>query len=300
MTQDWRAAASLMRVALPALAIILAALASAHAGGECVKGFRDTTTEERSAMLAVIDVAKRAIPAAPEGWMTSGDETPRIVQTICGDQDADPWGYDFMRYYQRVDDADARNQAFQAAAAEMAASMEAKQPRLNALTTKMNAMSQELAAAAQAQDYARTEAIGKEIEKLSAEYQKIVEEGGTTEKMNAASDAVNRDREMRVMVEVNPGFESTGSAPDEIAPPAGATHALRWREKRGGNEEANALVLLGSWERIDGGGFKATPQAGASAAAAHAMSVRFVADPSRIDAMLAATDFAALSATLAK
>ena len=251
-------------------------------------------------MTSVLDTAKRVIPAAPEGWVIRGDDTYSLRTTICRDQETAPWGYEFMRYYQRVDDQEARTKLLASAGAEMAAQMEAKQPRLDAIMAKIQAMTPEALAAAQSGDYARVESINQEMAKASEEYKQIMEEGGTTEKMNAAAAEASRDVEMSVVVRVNSNFEFPAPEAERLPPPAGAQSAFRWSEKNGNVQEAHALVLLGQWQPRSEGGLQAVLPRNAAAPAAQALSVHLVADDSRLAPTLAGIDFNALAGTLAK
>ena len=160
---------------------------TAHADGGCAKGWRDVAEGERATMLAVVDTAKKALPPAPEGWVVRGEDSVSMPTTLCIDQEGAPWTYEISRAYYHAAVQEARNQVIASAAADMAAQMEAKQPRLDAVMAKMNALSAEMAAAAAKADYARTEELGTQVQKLSDEYKAILEEGGTTEKMNAVA-----------------------------------------------------------------------------------------------------------------
>ena len=282
--------------------VIGAALAapSAWADGGCAKGYRDINAAERGEMTRVLDTAKKSIPAPPAGWIVQGDDSITIPTSICMDQEAGPWTYEFMRYYQQVGDHEARNKLIMDAAAEMTAQMQAKQPRLDALMAKMNALSEQVAAAAQKQDYARIEELNKEIEVVSKEYTAVMEEGGTTEKMQAASAAASRDSSMSVTVRANSMWEHPSTNAETPPPPAGASFAYRWTEKQGDNDMSVLLVLLGPWQPNKDGGMQATPRAGAPAAAAQVISVRMSADPSRNSSVVDATDINAIAATLSK
>jgi hypothetical protein len=189
---------------------------------------------------------------------------------------------------------------FTSAAADVAAQMEAKQPRLDAVMAKMNTLSAEMAAAAGKADYARTEELGTQVQKLSDEYKAILEEGGTTEKLNAAAAEASRDLDMRIVVRVNALYESRGSDAEALRPPAGAQSAFRWKEQGGEGSEAHALVLLGPWQPRGEGGVQATPPANAPAPAAQVIAVTVAADENRLASTLGAIDFAALAQALSR
>lgn len=273
---------------------------NAHADGGCAKGWRDVTAGERATMTAVVEAAKKAIPLAPEGWVVRDEDGVTMPTTLCIDQEAAPWVYVVSREYYHAAVQEARDQALKSAAVEMAAQMEAKQPRLDAVMAKMNTLSAEMAAAAAKADYARTEELGTQVQKLSDEYKAILEEGGTTEKMNAVAAEASRDLDMRIVVRVNALYESHDVDAEALRPPAGAQSAFRWKARGGEGGDAHALVLLGPWQPRGDGGVQATPPANAPAPAAQVISVTVAADESRLASTLAAIDFSALAQTLSR
>jgi hypothetical protein len=280
--------------------IIALSVATAYADGGCTKGWRDVTAGERAMMATVVEAAKNALPPPPDGWVLSGEDTATMPRSLCVDQESSPWVYEVSRAYYHAAVQEARNDVIAAAAADMSAQMAAKQPRLDALTAKMSALGEELGAAAQKSDFARTEALGKEMEKLSEEYKAILEEGGTTEKMNAAAAEASRDVEMRILVRVNALYEFPPPGARGLQAPGGASSAFHWTERRGDIDEGHALVLLGSWQPKGEGGFQATPPPNAAPPAAQVMSVTVIADDSRLPSTLDAIDFHALAATLSR
>jgi len=271
---------------------------TAYAGGGCAKGWRDITTAEHETMSSVIETAKKAMPLPPEGWVLSGEDGVSMPKSLCMDEEGAPWVYELTRTYYHAAVQEERNQAFASAMQDMSAQMEAKQPRIDALTAKMNALGEEIGAAAQKGDLARTEELGKEMEKLSEEYKAILEEGGTTEKMNAAAQEVSRDLDMRILVRVNTLYAYPQPGADVLTAPPGTQSAFRWSEQSGDHQQGHALVLLGPWQPNTEGGFQAAPGVGASAPAAQVMSVTVIADDERVPWILGAIDFGALASTL--
>jgi hypothetical protein len=55
-----------------------------------------------------------------------GDDQISVPSNICRDYERIPWNYEFVRYYQRVDDQDARNKVVADAAASAAAALKQK------------------------------------------------------------------------------------------------------------------------------------------------------------------------------
>ena len=156
--------------------VLLAAVlgvSAVHADGECAKGFRDTTAVERQTMLGVMEAAKAALPGAPEGWIIGGYEELSPVGSICIDGESTPWEYGFSRTFNRADDQAARDQALADAGAAVRAAQEARQPRIDALMAKMQTLGAELGPAAQKGDQARVEAIQRELDGLSKQFEAI-------------------------------------------------------------------------------------------------------------------------------
>jgi hypothetical protein len=272
---------------LARLWLLLASLgaASARADSECVKGFRDTTAEERAAVLRVLEAAKAALPAAPPGWAIGGYEEVSAPGSLCRDGEATPWRYDVSRTYNRGDNVAEREQALEQQGEALRAALAEKQPRMDALMARMQALGGELATAGQAGDQARVDAIHAELEALSKEFEGLMSEGEPQAQLEVVAAAL-RDLEMSIAVVVNPGPDG----PPDMKPvpaPAGARETFRWETAADGGTRAHVLVRLGS-----------IPRQGAPPEGAHAISVHAEADPARIDALVAGIDFAALSALL--
>lgn len=251
-------------------------------------------------MMSVVETAKKALPAPPAGWVVRGEDDVSLPSSLCIDQESAPWSYSITRSYYHAAVEEARNDALAIAAADMASQLEAKQPRLDAVMAKMTALSAQIGEAAQKQDFARTEVLGKELEKLSDEYTAILEEGGTTEKMNAAAAEASRDLDISIVVRVNALYDSHDMNAEVLRPPTGAQSAFRWSGTNGDVTEGRALVLLGPWQPSSDGAVQAVPPANASPPAAQAISVAVTADRDRLAATLDAIDFAAIAQTLSR
>jgi hypothetical protein len=272
-------------VARISLLLALLGAASARADSVCEQGFRDTTPEERATVVRVLEAAKAALPAAPEGWVIGGYEQISARGTICRDAETTPWSYNVSRTYNRADNVAERERALAEQGAAMRASMAEKQPRMDALMARSQALGGELATAAEAGDQARVDAINAELETLSKQFESLMNEGDPQAQAEAVAAAL-RDVEMSIAVAVNPG-PSGNADMKPMAPPAGAKQAFRWETTSDGVARAHVLVRLES-----------AGQGDAPPAAAHAISVRAEADPARIDALVAGIDFAALAALL--
>ena len=189
---------------LAALSSVLLGAALARADGECAKGYRDTTLEERATMTRVLEAAKAALPAAPEGWVIGGYEEISVRSSICRDAETRPWSYDISRTYNRTDDAAERERAMADAAAAMKADLATKQPRMDALTARAQALGAELANAAQQGDQARIDALNAEMAQISKQFESLMNEGNPQARAEAIGAAQMRDVEMSIAVSFNP------------------------------------------------------------------------------------------------
>jgi len=80
------------------------------------------------------------LPDAPEGWVMQGDDQLSVPTGLC--QDYAIWPYQHTRYYQRVDDQEARDALIRESGERMMADINAKQPRLDAIMAKNVELSQ--------------------------------------------------------------------------------------------------------------------------------------------------------------
>jgi len=262
---------------------------------ECVAGYRDVTQGERAAMLSVLERALQALPAAPNGWVVTSDDSLYVTPSICRDHESSPWSYDLSRSYQRVDNVEERDRALGDAAAKNASAMKAKQPRMDAITAKIQELSMAAVAAAEKGDYAKVDEINVELDQASAEMERLMAEGGTLDQIDAANREANRDNKIDIEVSVNSGYESVDYDARDVPGPAGAEHAYRWSGSSSSETDETALILFGRWETA-GNGVGVQPTANAAPTAAQAISVRVSADAGRIQSILDAIDFSTLAA----
>jgi hypothetical protein len=275
--------------------LALLGVSTAYADGVCEKGMRDTTAAERQTMMGVMEGAKAALPLAPTGWVIGGYEELSPVGSICMDGEATPWAYSFSRTFNRTDDQAQREQALADAGTAARAAQTARQPRMDALQTKMEAVSAEFAKAAQSGDPERLAASQRAMDALSAEYEAFFAETENPQILESVARATEYDRTMSIAISVNPGGVHD-SAMQTVAPFGGAQSAYRWTSTDSGIDTAHVLLLYGVWESREGGGVMSARRGTASSAASHAMAVRVEADPGRMDSLLGTIDFAALAA----
>jgi hypothetical protein len=281
-------------VRLPVLVLASWGVSTAYADGVCEKGFRDTTATERQTMLGVMEAAKAALPSAPTGWVIGGYEELSPVGRICLDAETTPWAFGFSRTFNRTDDQAEREAALADAGAAARAAQAARQPRMDALQAKMEAVSAEFAKAAQSGDEARIAASQRAMDAVSAEYTALFAEAEDPQLLESIVRATEHDRTMSIAIAVNPGA-FYDSDMQSVAPFGGAQAAYRWTTSNDGIETAHVVLLYGAWQPRDGGGVTSSRRGTASAAAAHALSVR-EADPGRLDSLLGTLDFDALAA----
>lgn len=286
--------------------IILAAAAVSFASiargdGVCNAGFRDSTPAERARMTAVLEIAKRSLPAAPAGWQIGGYEEISVVGSICRDGENLPWSYGISRTFDRVDDYEARQQVMRDAAAHAAEEQQKKQPRMDALMAQMQQLSARQGALVQKGDMAGAEKINYEIERIQAEYQRIADEGDSQARIAAAGKEMERDLHMSISVRVNETMVPLTNGAASFPLPPGASVAQRWTRAADAEKsaEGHALVLFGGWNRAEQTRrWMPARRANAVPTAAHVISVEVVGDPARIDPLLQGIDFRGLATAL--
>jgi hypothetical protein len=273
-------------------------LSRGYADSPCNKGYHDTTPGELATMTAVLEAARAAVPAPPEGWInTLNDDSVSAPQSLC--LDFHPWTYSYNRNYSRVEGAEERERVVAAAGADVRAAMQAKQPKLDALQAEMTELSTQYAAAATSGDQARAQEIYLELERIGAESERIMNEGDPVQAFAAATASQYVDLEMHVGITVNSGRESpeVGAQPFDVP---GASSAYQWFSGDTG-EQGHALVLFGEWRpSASGFGLESVIPAGAAPEQPHALSIRISAHKDRLPSMIGATDFDALAALLAR
>ncbi len=289
-------------IATAAWALLAALGASpAHSDGVCEKGIRDTTAAERATITSVLEAAKNALPPAPQGWIIVGDDQVSAPTSICGDYELSPWRYEYTRYYQRVDDQAARNELIKAAADRSVADMEQKQPRLDAINARMQAIVARQVALVEKGDYTAAAAMNEQLASIQEEYKKVLDEGNVAEQNEAAFQEAARDQTMNIQVRVNSPTEWRTADAKAFKPPPGAVAAFRWTDSaRGDVQEDSALLLLGHWKPPTSDHSELVRRANVPLSAAHGISIRVAADASRIAPMIDAMHFRDLAHMLAR
>lgn len=269
----------------------------ARADAACEKGYRDTTAVERQAMTSVLERAKAALPLAPEGWVIGGYEEPSPIGRICIDVEGRPWAYGISRTFIRADDVAEREQLQVDASTALRASAAERQPRIDELMQKMQQLGAELGPAAQKGDQVRIDAINQELGLLQQQLDGVINDAPSAAQNDELTALIYHDREMGIGVSINPGWVSDADLLSTPAP-MGAHTALRGETTHEGITTATAVMLIGNWQRIAGGGIQSIPRTAAPSTAAHAIAVSVTADPARLDALVDSIDFSALAALL--
>jgi hypothetical protein len=287
--------ARIVRVAFP----VLAALGASTANGDsvCERGFRDTTAAEQQTMMGVMEAAKAALPGAPTGWVIGGYEVLSPIGRICQDFETTPWNYDFSRTFNRTDDQAARDQALADSRDQLRAAQAARQPRMDALMARMQTLGTEMQTAIQNGDQKRADALNKEMEQISKEFDAMAAADQPT--IDSVARTTMQDRTMSIGISVNPGSVSNANMTRATAP-AGAHSAYRWSTSHEGITEAHALVLFGAWQPRGEGGMASQRRGNTPSAAAHAVAVTVDADPARLDSLMSSIDFGAIAAMVAR
>jgi hypothetical protein len=281
-----------------AIACAVAAMAfsaAAPADAPCNKGYRDSTPAERATLTAVLQAARKALPPAPAGWVIEGDDQISVTTSLCRDHEGAPWNYHFGRSYQRVDDQEARNKIMADAAAASQAALALKQPRLDALMARMQKLGMMQVALVEKGDMAGAAALNEDMEKIQAEYQKVIDEGDSDAQMAASLAEAGRDQHMYIGVVVNANQVKPDNDAKVMPPPAGARAAWRWSQTRDGVTEDHVLMLLGQWRPAADNVWKRVLHPEMAPTAAQVISISVSADPGRIAGIIAAIDVRTLA-----
>ena len=271
---------------------------NAYADDECGKGVRQTTAAEQAAMKKVLDGVDRALPPAPQGWVIEDEGDLPIATEICRDIEQRPWAYSRSRSYRETAGEQQRQDAVTAAGQQATADLASKQPRLDAVTAKIVALAPAVEEAAQKNDLARLTALSEEGDKLKAEYDRIVQEGGNPgERLDAFAKNAYVDTTMSINVSINPNSDGIPSDAARVAPPGGATAAAR-RLGGDGTTHATVVVAFGTW-RTTTDGFAEPVARGGPPHAPHGISVQVDAADERIDQVVSSIDFSAIGKLLA-
>lgn len=282
-----------LRTALGSLMGLLAGLgaAAAFGDGECVKGARDSTPEERAVMTEVLETLQRALPAAPAGWVILGDDQLSVPSSMCQDYGQRPWGYGYTRYYQRVEGQEARDAVLAKAAEVAQADIERKRPQAEAFEAQLTKLGQQAVEAGQKGDYARVDALNEQMAKISDDYQKLLDEGPGNDAINAASAEVSKDQTMTIMIEVNSNGVPSSPDAESLPPPAGAQAAFGWHTVSNDANESHEVVLYGHWHDASDGGTELVMRPSVPLSRVHTLSVHVSADESRLAGAIASIDF---------
>lgn len=284
---------SLLHTGVAALFALFAVSPAALGDAPCEKGLRDVTAAEKSRITAALQLAKSALPPAPEGWQLRGTEEFSIPATICRDGENTPWLFGFGRSYGQVGDYEAR-QKVMADAAEAAAADRAKnQSRLDALQAQMMAIMQQQMALNQKQDYAGAQKLQPQLEKAQADYEKLLTAGNA--QIEAAGREFQRDLEMSISVRMNAATQRPGRNVTQLPKPPGAAAALRWQNADPAVTDEYALYLFGPWSPVANGGWQPAMRAGVPPSGAHAVQVYVIADRDRLANIVQEIDFAKIA-----
>ena len=275
---------SQFRAEIAFLVSMFAVVPTALGDAPCHADYRDTTAAERSQITGVLTALQSALPPAPEGWIIVVDPANEISvpARICKDKEKSPWHYGFSRTYKQVEGVDARGKLIADQAASQRAAMEQRQPRIDAAQAKYQKIMNQINELSQKQDYAGAEKLAPQLRAAEKEYEAILNEVYDPAAAAATDKEVNRDFEMSISVSVNPGLEPVGEGAKAIAPPARAKSAQRWHVENEHESIDRALYLFGAWTADASGKWSAGARAGASPAAAHAISVLVSGDPERV------------------
>lgn len=275
---------------------------AATADSVCYAGIRDTTASERANMMRILEAARRALPPAPAGWVIVNDDPPSVPQNLCMDFERKPWSYGYGRTFRR---ADANKQAemdagTRAAADLMQADMAKKQPRLDAIMAKSQALTKRQVALIEKGDFNGATALNEQMAALQEEYRKVADEGDAEERGMAIMKEAMRDIEINVSVRVNSWGESPAGDDSTAISVAGSPQAAyRWDSRNADSYQGGAMVLYGQWRTLGHGGRQLVVRSHVPANFAHGIAVSVDADEKRLASVIESIDFAALAELVA-
>lgn len=275
---------------------------AAAADSVCYAGVRDTTASERANMMRILEAVRQALPQAPAGWVIVNDDPPTVPQNLCMDFERKPWSYGYGRTFRRADPAkQAEMDAETRRAADlMQADMAAKQPRLDAIMAKSQALTKRQIALIEKGDFNGATALNEPMAALQEEYQKVADEGDAKERAMAIMKEAMRDIEVNVSVRVNPWGESPiGEDGTAIAVAGNPPVAYRWNSRREDSHQGGAMVLYGQWRTMGHGGLALVARSQVPANFAHGIAVSIDADETRLASVIESIDFAALARVVA-
>lgn len=294
---------TLRNITAPVLALLLVVAAQPAASDSvCNAGYRDTSATERANMMRILEAARQALPAAPQGWVIVNDDPPSVPQNLCMDVERKPWSYGYGRTFRRADaDKHAEMEAgTQAAADLMQADLAKKQPRLEAIMAKSEALTKRQIAMIEKGDFNGAAALNEQMAALQEEYRKVADEGDAQERGEAIMKEAMRDIEINVSVRVNPWAESPiGEDGTAIAVAGNPPVAYRWDSRREDSHQGGAMVLYGQWRTMSHGGLWLVARSHVPANFAHGIAVSVEADEKRLASVIESIDFAALARLVA-
>ncbi len=88
--------------------------------------------------------------------------------------------------------------------------MKLKQPRLDAVTARIQELSKKQIAFIEKNDIERATTLNEDMAKLQEEYQKILDEGGGQQQLEAAAARASKDLQMNISITVNDGGQMFG------------------------------------------------------------------------------------------
>lgn len=292
------------RVASGSVFLCLLALSAHEAAADsvCYAGTRDTTASERANMMRILEAARQALPSAPQGWVIVNDDPPSVPQNLCMDFERKPWSYGYSRTYRRADaDKQAEiDKGTREAADIMKADQAKKQPRLDSIMAKSEALTKRQIAMVEKGDFNGATALNEQMAALQEEYRKVADEGDAQERSMAIMKEAMRDIEINVSVRVNSWGESPAGDDSTAINVAGSPQAAyRWDSRNADSHQGGATVLYGQWRTLSHGGQQLVARSHVPANFAHGIAVSVDADEERLASVIESIDFAALAALVA-
>ena len=287
---NWRALACFIS--------FLIAAPGAIADSVCYKDYRVTTPAERTKMTAVLQTIMDAMPAPAEGWVIGGDDSFSVPQSLCQDYALVPFDYGFNRLYRQVGDSERRQKLMDEQSARLNQAYKQKQPRLEAIQTRMEKLNAQQIALLQKGDIAGADKYRTQIAAVMEEYQRVADEGNDPAAMDAVAKEMNRDLELTISVRVNPMTATVPDGAKPMAAPAGAKSAWRWHVEDENQSTDHALYHFGTWFKRPDGSLQPSVRQGAPFSAAQGVTLEITGDPARVTQTISALNFAKVASAL--
>jgi hypothetical protein len=172
---------------------------------DCIDGARKATIQEKRFHGRVLSTIEGAMPAAPNGWMSTYVTDIRELDTVCNGGESLPMGLGYRIEYSRMDTTELEGELLETATTSMV-SHSSGQALLDALDKEQEKLSHELGQAVESQDFVRIESVAKRMEAVGRKMEAVFQ-AMDQQLERATEEKLLRDTKAVVIVNVNAGGE---------------------------------------------------------------------------------------------